>query len=86
MSYGGGMSTPASLIESIGVHRLRAKLGVGETAILNAKKKPLLPGRWYAPVKELREEDGRDCPIELFNWSSPTTKRKKRAAVAEAQP
>lgn len=77
------MSTPASLIESIGVQRLRAKLGVGETAILNAKRKPLLPGRWYAPVKELREEDGADCPIELFNWSRPADERVEQDGAAQ---
>lgn len=86
MKYGSGMTTPAIIIDSIGVQRLRAKLGVGATAVINAKKMPLLPGRWYAPVKELCAEDGRECPpIDLFNWSRPSEEKARRKAKAKAK-
>lgn len=69
MRYKSGMSIPTRIIEAVGTRRIAARVGVVETAVINAKRKPLLPGRWYAPVKELCDEDGIDCPIEAFNWS-----------------
>lgn len=63
------MSSPVRIIEALGTRRLAAHLGVVETAVINAKRKPLLPGRWYAPTKELCEADGIDCPLDAFNWA-----------------
>lgn len=61
--------TPSSLIEEIGLRRIAQLVGVGETAVMNARKK-LLPSRWYKPLKELCDAEGRACPMELFNWAT----------------
>lgn len=79
------MSTPTAIIDALGVSQLSAKLGVGKSAVLNARNKPLLPGRWYAPVREMCAEAGLECPLGLFNWSRPAPEKGKRASAEAAQ-
>lgn len=55
--------TPQTIMES---------LGVTEFSIRNAKRERMFPARWYAPIKELCDERGLECPLGAFYWIGTT--------------
>ena len=62
--------TASEIIDRLGVKRIANAVGVGETSVYNRKSD--FPARWYAPMRDLCEEVGIPCPMELFNWARPS--------------
>ena len=54
-------------IDSLGRDRVQRQLGLTPPAITNAISRGLPPG-WFPVIEKMCREDGRECPLCLFNW------------------
>ena len=62
-------SSAHKIIEALTSKVIQDKLGITEFSILAAKRKRRFPARWYAPIKQLCDEKGIECPIDAFTWA-----------------
>jgi hypothetical protein len=51
---------------------IMARLGVTKHAIRAARRFGSFPASWYAPLADMCERAGIECPIEAFNWRTPS--------------
>lgn len=66
----GGMNKPAihQIIDAIGADHLCQRFGVSAHALRFARFKGEFSGSWYAPLKEMCDAGGIDCPLDAFIW------------------
>ncbi|QAX31298.1 hypothetical protein [Leisingera sp. NJS204] len=62
--------TVSQIIKQLGWHPLAKKLGVGRTAVANAKSTGTFPASWYFIIREMCDEAGIELDDGLFNWKS----------------
>lgn len=60
--------TVAAIIDKLGWPTLAKSLGVGRTAIVNAKTAKQFPAAWYPTVRDLCKSAGVECSEDLFSW------------------
>ncbi|MFC4668360.1 hypothetical protein ACFO5X_07335 [Seohaeicola nanhaiensis] len=74
----------AAICEQLGRKRISERIGVGKTAVGNAVSDGLFPARWWREIKEMCDEQGLECPVDLFNFISidkaEASSRKSEAA------
>lgn len=62
--------TVESIINKLGWKKLAAELGVGRTAIVNAKASGRFPAAWYQVVRDLCDAESIALDEDLFSWRS----------------
>ena len=65
--------TVKTIVGEIGRDRLSQRLGVTEYAIRHALSSGVFPSAWFLAVTEMSREAGLTCPVELFNFKSPSS-------------
>ena len=65
--------TVKSIVGEIGRDNLSRRLGVTEYAIRHALSSGVFPSAWFLAVTEMSREAGLTCPVELFNFKSPSS-------------
>lgn len=60
----------ASVIDTLGIRSIKDRVGVVETAVINAKRSGI-PARWYPRIRDMCREQGLPCPPdEVFNFAA----------------
>lgn len=60
--------TVKSIIETLGVDAICARLHVSTHAVRYAKTDGVFPAAWYAGLLVLCDGAKIECPLEAFNW------------------
>lgn len=70
------MSKASHLASVIGRRRMAERLGLLPTAVSNAVVRGSFPASWYIVIKQLADEAGVECPVELFRMraSEPSSR------------
>lgn len=63
------MKALRKLIDGIGRTRICERLHVSSSAVSNHLADKNLPAGWYLGMKNLADDAGLDCPLELFKWT-----------------
>lgn len=62
------LTSTADICDIIGRATIAAKLNVRVTAVSNAVTDGRFPARWFLVITKLCEENGLNCPEELFTF------------------
>jgi hypothetical protein len=61
------------ITDKIGPDTLARELGVTLHSVRHARTTGLFPASWYGPLLGLCAERDIECPLEAFNWRSPSS-------------
>ena len=62
--------TVKTITDTLGSAAIQARLGVTEFSIIHARREGSFTASWYAPLKDMCDRAGIDCPISVFNWKT----------------
>lgn len=65
------MDNATTFAKAVGRDNLAKATGVGLTAVSNAVVRGWFPSSWFVAAKALADENGVDCPPELFGMKLP---------------
>lgn len=65
------MMTALEFANALGRANIAEASGVGLTAVSNAVVRGWFPSSWFVAAKALADENGVDCPPELFGMKLP---------------
>lgn len=60
------------ILDALDLTRLGQELDVKERSFRLARERGVFPAAWYPTVKRHCEEAGVSCPMDAFNWKSPS--------------
>lgn len=60
------MTTASDLADALGRKAIADALGVLPTAVSNAVVRGWFPSSWFLAVKAIADQEGQECPPELF--------------------
>ena len=66
--------TVIEIVNTVGPERIKEKVGVSHHAVRKAREVGKFAGNWYGPIRELCDEVGIICPLDVFNWKTPSEK------------
>lgn len=68
------MNLPAvkQITRAMGAEEAERRLGVGRRSLRLAREREVFPASWYPQIRDFCEERGLNCPMDAFNWKSPS--------------
>jgi hypothetical protein len=69
MDYPSRMNTVSDICSRLGRREIATRVGVAKTAISNAVVDGKFPARWFLVLSAMCQEQGIECPKELFSFT-----------------
>ena len=69
------------IIENVPAEVICARLNVKDRSIRLARERGVFPSSWFPIMAKICAEHGQECPLEAFNWKSPSS---SDASLSEA--
>ncbi|MEL8055946.1 MAG: helix-turn-helix transcriptional regulator [Pseudomonadota bacterium] len=67
------MTSALTLADQLGRSNIAALVGVGNATVSNAIKKGVFPAHWFVALRRACDEQGLDCPQNLFSFTNAET-------------
>jgi hypothetical protein len=61
-----------AITDALGAEAITGRLGVTGHSVRHARTTGVFPASWYGPLSGMCAEVGVSCPLEAFNWKSPS--------------